>query len=77
MSDTNCPNCGAPKTGSVCEYCGTHFQRYQGEATVEVEPDGVDIYGWDGSIVAHISETVRQIITVNEYTQTYGTVKRR
>lgn len=20
---TNCPNCGAPITGSVCEYCGT------------------------------------------------------
>ena len=22
-SKTNCPNCGAPITGSVCEYCGT------------------------------------------------------
>lgn len=21
----NCPNCGAPITGSVCEYCGTKF----------------------------------------------------
>lgn len=20
-----CPNCGAPKRGSVCEYCGTQF----------------------------------------------------
>lgn len=20
---TNCPNCGAPIAGSVCEYCGT------------------------------------------------------
>lgn len=20
---TNCPNCGAPVTGGVCEYCGT------------------------------------------------------
>lgn len=20
---TNCPNCGAPITGDVCEYCGT------------------------------------------------------
>ena len=22
---TNCPNCGAPITGSRCEYCGTDF----------------------------------------------------
>lgn len=22
-SKTNCPNCGAPITGDVCEYCGT------------------------------------------------------
>lgn len=20
---TNCPNCGAPRSGAVCEYCGT------------------------------------------------------
>lgn len=22
---TNCPNCGAPISGNVCEYCGTTF----------------------------------------------------
>lgn len=44
----NCPNCGAPKRGAVCDYCGTHFARYQGEATVEVEPDIVTIRSWDG-----------------------------
>ena len=22
---TNCPNCGAPVNGSICEYCGTKF----------------------------------------------------
>ena len=22
---TNCPNCGAPIHGSICEYCGTEF----------------------------------------------------
>ena len=21
----NCPNCGAPRTGTICEYCGTIF----------------------------------------------------
>ena len=23
---TNCPNCGAPFTGTVCQYCGTRFE---------------------------------------------------
>ena len=23
----NCPNCGAPITGSKCEYCGTYFEQ--------------------------------------------------
>ena len=23
----NCPNCGAPITGSKCEYCGTIFEK--------------------------------------------------
>lgn len=25
MNQTNCHNCGAPITGSECEYCGTKF----------------------------------------------------
>lgn len=25
MTQTNCHNCGAPITGSTCEYCGTRF----------------------------------------------------
>lgn len=50
----NCPNCGAPRRGAVCEYCGTHFWRYQGQATVEIEPDITTIYTWDGSVVYRI-----------------------
>lgn len=23
----NCPNCGAPINGTICEYCGTDFNR--------------------------------------------------
>lgn len=27
MADAmNCPNCGAPIRGAVCEYCGTSFE---------------------------------------------------
>lgn len=47
----NCPNCGAPKRGAKCEYCGTHFARYQGQATVEVEPEFIDVYSWDGAVL--------------------------
>jgi len=53
-SATGCPNCGAPKRGSVCEYCGTHFGRYQGQVSVEIEPDITTIYSWDGPIVYQI-----------------------
>lgn len=51
---SNCPNCGAPRRGAVCEYCGTHFGRYQGQATVEIEPDITTICAWDGSVVYRI-----------------------
>lgn len=35
---TNCPNCGAPITGPVCEYCGTRHWGYQsGSAGSPVE----------------------------------------
>lgn len=47
-SATDCPNCGAPKRGAVCEYCGTHFGRYQGQASVEIEPEMTVIYDWSG-----------------------------
>lgn len=32
---TNCPNCGAPITGSVCEYCGT---RHDTGITIRFDP---------------------------------------
>lgn len=50
----NCPNCGAPKRGAVCEYCGTHFGHFQGQATVEVEPELTTIYSLDGSMVYQV-----------------------
>lgn len=25
MAKINCPNCGAVRTGTVCEYCGTQY----------------------------------------------------
>ena len=49
--ETNCPNCGAPKRGSVCEYCGVHFGRSQGQVSIEVDADVVSIYDWSGSVL--------------------------
>lgn len=31
---TNCPNCGAPINGDVCEYCGTDLSRLQNKSNV-------------------------------------------
>ena len=37
---TNCPNCGAVITGTVCEYCGTRFE----DDGIKIELDGKSIY---------------------------------
>lgn len=26
---TNCPNCGAPINGDICEYCGTNLSKHK------------------------------------------------
>ena len=36
----NCPNCGAPITGNVCEYCGTVFET-EDEETITLYADNV------------------------------------
>lgn len=59
MGGLNCPNCGAPKRGSVCEYCGTHFSRYEGQFVIEVEPETVSFYDWSGEVKrVHIGTNV-------------------
>ncbi len=40
-SKTNCPNCGAPITGSVCEYCGT---RHNTGITIRFDPPPQMLY---------------------------------
>ena len=36
---TNCPNCGAPITGRICEYCGTvHWQDSSFEESADPAP---------------------------------------
>ena len=60
----NCPNCGAPKHGSVCSYCGTKFERYQGEVTVEVEPEYIDVYSWDGQQVYRVPKSTNVYVEV-------------
>lgn len=59
-----CPSCGAPKRGAVCEYCGTHFGRYQGQATIEVENDYTTIHDWSGSEVYRVFNGSNVNVTV-------------
>ena len=47
MDEKNCPNCGAPKRGAVCEYCGTRFDTESAEKIV--------IRDWSGEVV-HVIE---------------------
>lgn len=37
MNKLNCPNCGAPISGSACEYCGTVFRK---KKTIKLYADG-------------------------------------
>lgn len=37
---TNCPNCCAPITGSICEYCGTRFPWIQDAVTIPINING-------------------------------------
>ena len=46
----NCPNCGAPKRGYECRYCGTSFARYQGDVVIEQTRDFVDVFTADGHV---------------------------
>lgn len=40
--NTNCPNCGAPHKGGVCEYCGTE-QQPKTESYLHINDDGIQI----------------------------------
>lgn len=62
----NCPNCGAPKRGPVCEYCGTCFARRQREVTVEVEHDFTCLYDWSGEVVMRIANGPNTTVEVVE-----------
>lgn len=37
---TNCPNCCATITGSICEYCGTRFPWIQDAVTIPINING-------------------------------------
>ena len=48
VQNNNCPNCGAPRHGAQCEYCGTPFLYYAyagdiPDVTVELEISRLDV----------------------------------
>lgn len=59
-SATDCPNCGAPKHGAVCEYCGTELD---GSIRIDIKHDcePMDVARailrtWDGEIVKVVTQ---------------------
>lgn len=56
----NCPNCGAPVTGRVCDYCGTVHAKESEQVTIVDDYDYTIIRDWDGIEVYR----VRNIPTV-------------
>lgn len=42
-ADLNCPNCGAPRDGPVCEYCGTQFAPRASDAFLILNVDNIHL----------------------------------
>ena len=49
MND-NCPNCGAPVIGRVCEYCGTRHAQENEHIRIDAKAEYTDVFSWDGSV---------------------------
>lgn len=53
----NCPNCGAPITGKVCEYCGTRHAQEAEQVRIDVNYEYTIIRDWDGNEVYRVLNT--------------------
>lgn len=53
----NCTNCGAPITGKVCEYCGTHHAKEVEQVRIDVNYDYTIIRDWGGNEVYRVRNT--------------------
>ena len=63
---SNCPNCGAPRNGSICEYCGTRFEERISVdeyspfrinvsiGHVKEEPERIFFRDWAGRVVKEV-----------------------
>lgn len=52
--DYNCPNCGAPVTGRVCEYCGTRHAKESEHIRIDVKAEYTEVCSWDGAVVRRV-----------------------
>ena len=65
-SKHNCPNCGAPRTGMRCEYCGTPFlyYAYAGEipdVTVDIDATAMELTPLDVKTITAYASRPRRI----------------
>ena len=52
--ELNCPNCGAPRHGGECEFCGTRFGGSDIRIDVKCDVDETLIRDWTGEVVMKI-----------------------
>lgn len=50
----NCPNCGAPVSGKVCDYCGTRHAKESESVTITVTNEYTSIFDWGGNEVYRV-----------------------
>ena len=53
----NCPNCGAPKHGSTCEYCGTALHDDSRDVVIDCSCDETVVKDWAENIVKVFKKT--------------------
>lgn len=63
--ETNCPNCGAPISGSICEYCGTVFpaniDKFAGKPSLLISFDDDGIMYIQGMYVDSIRKSLPEL----------------
>lgn len=63
--ETNCPNCGAVISGSVCEYCGTIFpaniNKFNGKPSLLISFDDNGIMYIQGMYVTSIRKSIPEL----------------
>ena len=69
----NCPNCGAPITGPICEYCGTTYEspEYHAEKIADAKRE-IKRLELEMAQIAQTQQLLSVIKPFNAFTETGG-----